>query len=190
MIREQRIPGAYYGRRKDRAKWLEVSTVMGEAGCSDTVDGRARFMVRAEERAAEETPGRAKERYKELRRGWYIGSDEFKERLLEKLEQGGREIRDRSGNLQMRRDHGEERARKIVSCGLKVFKLDEGGLQGLAKSDGRKAAIGHVARRETTVSLDWVSKRLAMGDRCAVSRLCRRADERLVKRLSRKLKHL
>lgn len=117
-----------------------------------------------------------------LRRGWFFGSQAFRENLMAKLkiklEQGG--VRTANGyNGPEIKDHGQAVAERLVSAGCWYFGWEDEALVGLPKGDERKALIASLIHRETTVPLDWISARLRMGVRAGVCRSIKRHRERL-----------
>ena len=104
--------------------------------------------------------------YSSLQRGWFFGSQHFKEQLLERLKgivpqkkPGGRI------DATLRKDHGERRGNELIRAGLTVFGISAEDLRAEAKGDWRKGILAEMIQRETTLSLDWISVKLTMGDR-------------------------
>ena len=158
----------WYGvARKKRPQWLEVETVLGERGFADRTEDRRRYLAWMEERALE---GRNAGDAKSLKRGWYLGGHEFRDRLLE-MARG--EVR----SSPALRDHSERQAEQMAATGLQHFGLKDGDLRELSKADWRKRAVGHLIKKETTASLSWIGRRLQMGTDAYVSRLCSRIDD-------------
>src|SRR4051812_14021953 len=72
--------GKYLNAPKQRPEWLRVDRLLGEHGIAkDTPSGRREFAARMEERRARENPGECKQ----LRRGWFVGNEEFRKELLQ-----------------------------------------------------------------------------------------------------------
>jgi hypothetical protein len=65
-------------------------------------------------------------------------------------------------------------AERLASAGCLYFGLSGEDLRKLPKNDRRKALIASLIHRETTVPLDWISKRLEMGVRAGVCRSIKR----------------
>ncbi len=109
-----------------------------------------------------------------IRRGWYLGKDSFKDRLLKLVEKSVATApsgRSRSGGEI--RDHGEKEGTRIVKAGLKILGLPAGktALSALPKSDERKVALACLLRETTSVSNQWIAARLFMGHPGSVSRM-------------------
>lgn len=140
-----------------RPVWLRVDRVLGEAGIrKDSAAGRQEFRQRMEMRRWEEKP----EMWKEVRRGWALGSEAFREALLELMDErrseyiAGEEIRETE----------EHKAERIVAAELARLKWTARDLEQTRKGDRRKIKIARRLRTETTMTLKWISARLHMGD--------------------------
>ena len=89
-----------------------------------------------------------------LRRGWYLGEETFRDRLLDLVEKAkGVKPRQRRKAGGPERDHGEKDAARIVRqlaphLGLP---LTSGELAELPKGDPRKALLAAVLKRHTAV---------------------------------------
>jgi hypothetical protein len=103
-----------------------------------------------------------------MRRGWFFGSQKFREKLL-KLASG--KLRERAGKKsdgyhgEEVRDHGEQRARELLQAGLENFQTTQSELCAARKSDWRKCLLAELIQVETTMRLDWISGELGMGTR-------------------------
>ena len=114
---------------------------------------------------------------KELRRGWILGGEEFRERVLALVDRLSESGSRRSGPVEIGGDHGEWMAERLLRAGLRHWKLEGGDLRKLRKSDWRKRVIGHLIKERTGVSLSWIGERLVMGTDSHVSRLCSRIGD-------------
>jgi hypothetical protein len=124
------------------------------------------------------------EKWKELRRGWYVGGAGFVEQLRRRLERavGGRRRESHSGPA--RRAHDEQAAEVLLQRGLRLLGLSE--MKARPKGAREKVALAWWLRERTTVSLRWVSERLEMGHYSRVSQ----AVSRMARRPSRQLAQL
>ena len=169
----------WYGpRARNRPSWLEVKAVLGELGWSDCASDRRQYLKRMEERAKEKPPGRSLGPIpSELRRGWILGGEQFRDRVLGLMDRlsdaGGR----KSGPVETWGDHGVWTAERFLRAGLEQWELEKGDLRRLSKSDWRKRLIGHLIKKQTGVSLRWLGEKLVMGSDSHVSRLCSRIDD-------------
>ena len=105
-----------------------------------------------------------------LERGWYWGSQAFKERMLALL--GG--ANGVSGKGGMKSLHGEETASRLVEEEMRHFGLKEEDLKRLPGSDARKVAMACAVSRRTNVRQKWVAEKLKMGSAANVSQQQRR----------------
>ncbi|MDF1816698.1 MAG: hypothetical protein P1V20_31130 [Verrucomicrobiales bacterium] len=108
-----------------------------------------------------------------LSRGWYWGTEWFKETLLQLREAGVVPNRTyRSGP--MLKDHAENQAMLIMQAGMKHFGLSEEALVTPLRGDITQAAIAARIFRETTVSQQWIAEQLGMKSAPNVSQQNRR----------------
>ena len=130
------------------------------------------------------------EKWRALRRGWYVGGEPFLGQLKEKLGAvvAGRRRESHSGGA--RRAHGETAARALLTRGLAALELSRSGLADLPKGAPEKTVLAWWLRRRTAVSLRWVGQTLAMGHYTrvtqAVSRMNRKPGRKL-EQLKRRL---
>jgi putative transposase len=156
-----------------RPSWLKTDEGFGILGLEHSVKGRRLYVRRLEEKARQGVAAPVlpedQSLQSTLRRGWYWGSEQFREFLLKKLD--GEAIR-RNRNYQssqMGRDHAQAEAERIVQEGLQRFGLSESDLTSLPGSDPRKVAIAGTIHRNTTTFLGWTAKRLQMKSAANVS---------------------
>ena len=149
--------GLYLAARKYRPGWLRVDRLLGEHGIQqDTALARKEFEKRMEARRAEEE---SPEQVRELRRGWCLGSPEFKARMLERMED---KLGDHhSGELRL--ESAQAKAERIIAEELARRRWDAGQLQLRRKNDPEKLAIGARLRRETTLTLKAIAARVGLG---------------------------
>jgi putative transposase len=79
----------YIEPKRRRSVWMEVAAVLGEDGLSDCASGRRRFLERMERRKAEELMRgnkQTRETLKLFRRGWVIGGEAFRDRIVDRIE--------------------------------------------------------------------------------------------------------
>ena len=115
--------------------------------------------------------------WKEIRRGWCLGGDTFRETLLEalgpKIKGGKRE----SYGGDAKRAHDDRAAAAWLRQGLAAYSLTVERLARLKKSDKRKLVLAWWLSRHTSVGADWISTRLAMGHRTSVSKAARLVEQ-------------
>ena len=162
----------YRAAPRGRAPWLMVERVLGEHGYADRSNHRRSYMRDLTARALDQQGGTAAQRER-IWRGWYLGSAEFRDRLLEKLENVTGKRRVSAGATEVGADHAEWQAERLERAGLGHFALSDRELRSVRKSDARKVVIARLIKAQT-VSLRWISGRLHMGAQSHVSRLCSR----------------
>ena len=153
---------AYLRARSKRPPWLRVDRLLGDLGIRrDDAAGRRRFGEAMEERRERDEPGD----WKGVRRGWFLGGAEWKERLLGLMEGG---VGEHHGGEE-RRETDEQKAERIVREELRKRRWSEADLRQRRKTDGKKVQIAARLRRETVQTLDWIAQRLKMGCRHTVA---------------------
>jgi putative transposase len=187
----------YIAVPKMRPRWLETAVALSVTGCKDTSGGRREFLEMLESRVDWKNPGQAGAVYSEregelelavhsaLRRGWFFGSQEFREMLLKLAAKtlAGRAKRKADGYQGAElKDHGERQAERILQAGLEHFGVSREELRGAAKGDWRKGLVAALIQKETTVRLDWIRQRLGMGERSSCCRTIRQIREVMERR--------
>ncbi len=175
----------YLNRAGKEPSWLCRERVMGELGLGRAaVKGYEAYMEgRALELGMKAGHEEWEAKWRELRRGWYVGGEGFLEQLRQRLERavGGRQRESHSGPA--RRAHDEKAAEEMLQRGLKLLGIKD--VRQMPKNAGEKVALAWWLRGRTTVSLRWVSRRLEMGHYSrvsqAVSRMARKPGRRLEK---------
>ena len=178
-----------YVAKKGRSPWFEPRVVLGEAGLDDSAAGRRSYAQRMRERAVEELSGTAEApELAEVRRGWCMGGEGFRERMLRLLDAAGEKLgRRRTSSMEAgaQRDHGLAGARRLLEAGLRVVGLEAGQLAGLPKGDARKAAIAAMIRTHTAVPSTWIAKELGLGHVSRVSHCVKNAPADLLAKLEK-----
>ena len=138
-------------------------------------DGRGRraYVAWLEARAAQKGGKIDPVAQEALRRGWYLGEDSFRDRLLPLVEKvKGIKPRERRKTTGLEKDYGERDAEQMIQkCGAELGLPTQGReLGSLRKGDERKALMAALLRGRTAVSTEWIAKRLCMGYPGSVSR--------------------
>ena len=156
-----------------RPSWLKTDDGFGVLGLDDSVKGRRQYVKRLEDQAREGVKAPALSEHQSLqstlRRGWYWGSEQFREFLLKKVDATAIRRNRNYQSTQMGRDHAQAEAERIVQEGLQRFGLSESDLKSLPGSDPRKVAIAETIHKSTTTLLSWTAKRLQMKSAANVS---------------------
>jgi len=182
----------YLQSRRPRPEWLVTDSVLGNLGLQSGdwrgyeayLEGRVvELGIKAGRKALEEE-------WKRIRRGWYLGGDGFRGRMLKLIQAALGEGRAASYTGAAKRAHGEAEAERLVGEGLAALDLDAGSLGERPKSLAEKQVLAWWLRGRTTMGRRWISERLRMGEESGVSRAVRKVQagrEDKLKRLKQRL---
>lgn len=165
------FPGYLQGGAQ-RAGWLRADRLLGEHGIAkDSRAGRRMFERRMEaRRRAEENP----ETWAPLRRGWCFGEEAFRKELRAQVSER-RGAHHYGAELQ---EGEEEKAERLVREELARQPWTESDLAEKPKTDRLKARLALRLRRETTMTLAWIARRLKMGSVNTLKNTLRLANSR------------
>jgi REP element-mobilizing transposase RayT len=138
-----------------RPAWLRVDRLLGPWGVRREDGAGRRQFQRGMEQRRQEKP----EDLKRVRRGWCLGDDGFREKLLARLGEGVGEHHDGEEIGQSE----EAKAEGMVTEGLAQAGWGESELELRRKADGAKVELARRLRRETTLGWRWIARRLHMG---------------------------
>jgi putative transposase len=158
---------------RQKVTWLETGRVLQAFELADSRRGLSAYAAYLEKRAQDRDKVLSDESLKELRRGWYLGEESFRDKLLEKLADGLRSKRKRgSVSGEGVRAHDEAEAERLVRTVLKALELplEAAELSGRGRFRDGKALAAWWVRGRTVVSNRWLGERLAMGHPGSVSR--------------------
>jgi REP element-mobilizing transposase RayT len=157
--------------------WLEMERVLKSFELAESGRGSRAYVAWLEARA-ENHGGKIDQAAQDaLRRGWYLGEETFRDRLLDLVDKAkGIKARKRDKAECVGKDYGEKDAERLIrdcasELGLPTVASE---LANLRKGDGCKAILAALLRRRTTVSFEWIATRLHMGHPASVSRLVSR----------------
>jgi hypothetical protein len=108
--------------------------------------------------------------FAELRRGWFLGGEQFREKLetlAAKVVQGRN--RESYSSCALRR-HDETEAARLLEAGLKRLGLTQEEARHLRQNDLRKQGLMWLVKSRTVVKDAWLQGELATGDRSNISR--------------------
>jgi len=169
---------AYLGRAKEPA-WLELERVYG----SVEIDRRKRLAGREYGRylnrviRANANCNVREDGWELLLRGWCIGDDAFRERLLKCIGKKVSGARAETYGGGAKRAHDERYADKTIQAGMLALGLKSAELAGLRKGDKRKQVVAWFIKRRTSAGSEWISRQLNMGHRTAVSKAAKAVDD-------------
>jgi len=149
--------GYYLAAPAHRPEWVRVDRLLGEHGLQqDSPAAREEFERRTEAQRLQ--PG-DEESLKALRRGWCLGSEEFKQHQLEELD--GQVGQHHFG--QMRLEVVQAKAERVISEELHRLGWQEADLALRRKRDRGKLEKAVRLRRQTTLSVKQIAARLHLG---------------------------
>lgn len=157
---------------KQRKEWLAVAEGLELFGCADRTADRRYFMERLEERAREDRGEVASPHeglQNRLERGWYWGSQSFREKMLKLVKGRGRNRNYRSSLLG--RDGERHEAEAWLESGRRHFKL----AGPLAKAPRlARVCIAWALYRRTNQAQKWIAEELGLHTAANVSQQVRR----------------
>jgi REP element-mobilizing transposase RayT len=148
-----------------RPSWLRVDRLLGEWGIPwDRPGAGQRFAAVIEARRQAEL----EEEFKPVRRGWCVGSEQFRQEML-------RYIEEQRGKWH----YGEEFFEAAASKAERLIReaLQAESVARWRKGDPFKIRLAARLRSETTVTVGWIAQRLSMGSRGHLAHLLHLYDE-------------
>ena len=162
---------AYVGKLRKRPAWLVREKVLKCWGLKEGVSGTLKAYQDKLERVMrfEDDPAASRrgEFNTQVKRGWYLGSREFREELSKRLTQSERGDNYRGGQ---RIGHNEDAAEAYLKAGLKAVGIQESDLPTLAQNDPRKQVLAWWIKTQTSVTGVELCQRLSKGHRSNLSR--------------------
>lgn len=161
-----------YCQGKGFPEWLRIDQVLSwhhwDAERREDLRAYGRYV---QGRAEEVYKGEAEEdEFAEMRRGWFLGGEEFRERL-EDIVAGATKGRKRSSytgaSLQK---HDEAQAQALLAAGLEKVGLTLEEAKQLPQNDVRKQGLMWLVKSRTVVPDVWLQRELEVGDRTNISR--------------------
>jgi hypothetical protein len=134
------------------AKWQANEGYSEERRTRASAVGRQEFERHMEVRRLEEAD---EGELKPLRRGWCLGSEQFRQEMLERMD--GKLGENHSGELH--RETAEQKANRILSEELSRWGWTESDLAARRRSDPDRLAIAVRLRNETTLPVKWIAAR-------------------------------
>ena len=155
--------------------WLRRDRVFGCCGLLDEKAGSRRryagmMAERVRECLEERGSGRESQEWAGLKRGWYVGSEEFRDQLLDwadKKASGRKRSSYRNDGL---RRHDERAAERRLGQACEALGVTLPELRAFRQSDARKQAAAWWVKTGSVVGDEWVGRMLEMGSRANISR--------------------
>ncbi|HLB33664.1 MAG: hypothetical protein A3F67_01530 [Verrucomicrobia bacterium RIFCSPHIGHO2_12_FULL_41_10] len=152
--------GDYLQPACKRVPWLRVDRLLGEHGIvEDNASGRREFSKLMERRCIEEGLGNEVS-YKIIRRGWKFGSQNFMDRLYEKIASFPKRESHLAAEVN---ETMEAKGHRLIKEKLEALKLRGDDLASLSRTDPIKIEIAQLIRSQTTLPLKWIARELKAG---------------------------
>jgi putative transposase len=158
--------------RENPPPWQPMERVLEAFKLSKDRRGRTSYLAWLETRAAEHGGAINEEAMEALRRGWYLGEEGFKDKLLDLLDKtADKLLGNKSHAGEAVKAHHQGEAERIILIAARDFGLPgtREELIHLKKGDPRKVACAALVKRLTSVSNEWIADRLAMGHPASMS---------------------
>ena len=165
----------YLKPRRLRPEWLIAERVIGNLGLEpgDRKGYEAYLEGRVLELGIKAGRKALEEEWKRIRRGWYLGDDGFRGRMLKMVKATLGKGCAASYAGAAKRAHGEAEAQRLVAKGLAALGLEGLRLAEQPKGMAEKQVLAWWLRERTTAGRRWVSERLGMGEESGVSKAIR-----------------
>lgn len=170
---------AYVGQ-VPRPTWLATARLLGCLALADTRVGRRKYgeymCGRMDEVRYSDQPWLADESWRNIRRGWFLGGDEFRQDMLARL--GGamsKGQRDSYSGEEVR-SHDACRAEALIVAGMAKLGLHEMDLESMIMNSPEKYALAWLVRRNTVVGNGWIKHRLQMGKATSFSEFLKKIE--------------
>lgn len=165
---------------RKRPAWLMTGEVLDLFGERDTAAGRRGLIARHDQWAASEKADRDEHEVggvslvSRVRRGWFWGSESFKEKLLKRVESEERRESRNYRSSETMRDHHEKQARRILKEASDFFGKTVPELGEAKRGDWTRAAVGWAIWKETVVTQRWIAEKLNLKSAANASQQIRR----------------
>ena len=169
------VARGYAVEPSERPAWLAVGEGLELFGFKDTASGRREFVERLEKRAVEDegrVAGSGAGLQSTLQRGWYWGSQEFRESMLQLVPAGLSNRNYRTSGLG--RQRGRQKAEVWIERAREHFGVGEQSMAA-APRPARLAAAWALHHR-TNESQAWIAEELGLHSAANVSQQVRRLD--------------
>jgi REP element-mobilizing transposase RayT len=176
-----------------RPKWLTGKRVFKSNNLHDDAKGRRAYLKSLELQVREHEPTQAglirptepgMSLQATVRRGWFFGSEQFKEALLRKLDEGkaGTSIPKSADGYHGIQGQARSQAiaKRITSEGCRQLGVHLDEMRAERANRSEKMMMAEIIASNTTQRLDWIREHLGMGSRSHCSRLIGLQRKRLV----------
>ena len=113
--------------------------------------------------AESDKPWNSDEDWQSLRRGWYFGDNDFRDKMIGLLDGVLAGRRKDSFSGEEVESHDEAAAERLVLAGLEALGIAQADLPEMKMSSPAKYAVAWLVRQNTSVRNRWIKDRLRMG---------------------------
>ncbi len=150
-----------------RPGWIWVQRVLGELGLEDSRRGRMHFARHMKSRVLgirhAKKPWAAEEQWNQIRRGWHVGGEAFKSEMLDRLSNILTRDKGTPFGGAIIQEHDEHRAERLLQNGMVRLRINDSDFPNMPGCSPEKYALAWLVRRQTSVKVEWIKKRLLMG---------------------------
>ena len=166
---------AYCGRTRKDPKWLVREKVLktwglneAETGCHGAYRDKLERFMRFEE---DPLAGMRGEIDKQIKRGWFIGTETYRKKLEALLIGQTKNDNYRGGQ---REDHGPFEAERLWQEGLVLLGVSEADVLYAKSTRMEKQALAWLIKKNSSVTGSWIAERLEMGHPSTASKAINR----------------
>lgn len=177
-------------------EWLEMKRVLAAFELANNRRGRLAYVKSLELRSKDRESMKTEVSEAALRRGWYLGDESYRDKLLQLVETAVRKTRQSSVMGRAVKALGEQEAERLLKKGLKALELPTAKreLAALKPGHASKALLAKWLRAHTTVSNRWIAERLEMGSERGIARITKhvlssKSQEKAYQKLVRTLQN-
>jgi len=155
-------------------KWLVMERVLEAFHLDLRHRGRKACVAYFQRRAEENDGDLGDEAMRELRKGWYLESDGFRDQLVNQINVvAGKMIKKGSVSGPVVKAHKEADAEHVIQLlGAEIeYDVDRESLVLQRKGIWQKALLAAMVKKHCAVSNEWIAKRLEMGHPAGMSKV-------------------
>jgi len=115
--------------------------------------------------------------WEKIRRGWYFGSDGFRQELMERLDESLKGKRTSSFSGDAMRQHNAAEAEKLIERGLERLGVARDELESMRKGAPEKMVLVWLLKKKTVVKNEWISRHLFCGHPANIPGYVRKVDD-------------
>jgi putative transposase len=162
-----------YYEKGNGPKWLHFERVLEAFHLDGKHRGRKAYVAYLQRRAEENGGDLIEESMRELRRGWYLGTDSFRDQLMNQIEAAAKKLM-KKGSVSgpVVKAHKEADAEElIIKMGDALeYAVDQESLALARKGVWQKALLASLVKKHCQVSNAWLANRLEMGHPAGMSK--------------------